>query len=69
MDLRRPNPDETDVIMITIRDTWGRVADRGGPAGVAGRRALRALALLGLVGPPALQQGGQFLPEEDEEVM
>jgi hypothetical protein len=26
-------------------------------------------ARLGLAGPPALQQGRQLLPEEDEEVM
>jgi hypothetical protein len=35
-DLRRPNPDETGVIMTKIRDMWGRVA--GGHGGVGGRR-------------------------------
>ena len=31
--------------------------------------AVGPLAARGLVGPPALQQGGQLLPEEHEEVM
>src|SRR5262245_15380677 len=38
----------------------------GGPAGVAVRAGS---GRPGLAGPPALQQGGQLLPEEDEEVV
>ena len=47
------------------RLTWGRAAG----SGTTEPAAVGPLAARGLVGPPALQQGGQLLPEEDEEIM
>ena len=44
----------------------GGVGDGGGPDGLG---LASRLALPGLVGPPALQQGRQLLPEEGEEIM
>jgi hypothetical protein len=42
--------------------TYAQISPEGmGPVGRSAR--------LGLAGPPALQQGGQLLPEEGEEVM
>ena len=50
---------------IAFRASWAWT-DRAG----AGRpRPCGRLAVLGLVGPPALQQGRQLLPEEGEELM
>ena len=60
--------DKNRIYVQISPEGMGRVGQRGreglrqGPCG-------RRLGLLGLVGPPALQQGGQLLPEEDEEVM